>query len=393
MTTATKMLLLLLTMAAMLFLPWLGSYIYYNGVFPVGFFAYPPLTAMPKAGFDMVIFCVIALLCAIVAAAYIFPQWFWFKKVETPMVVRPKAKWPMWFWFGLICWGGVMLLFIFKVREPVWLVHWSDIPLFWGTALMLDGWVYKRNGGVSLISKVPQELIGIGVASVSGWMIFEFLNFFVDDNWYYPMGDMLDREEFFLYACIVSSGLLPIAFEWYCLFKTFPKLRERFSNGIKIKTNTLIDNLILLACFGGMFASGLLPNTMFFMLWIGPPIILAIVLKKIGVWTPVMEIGNGNWTPSLLGALTYFVTGLCLEGQNYLSAIHSPNLWTEDPAYWQYSLPYVDVLHVFEMPLLGLWGYLPFGIYCWLWWIAWATLMNIPAKFLKEDPLKIDSDI
>ncbi len=393
MTTATKMSILLLTMTAMLFLPWLGSYIYYSGIFPEDFFAYPTLKAMPKPGFNVYIFGIIAFFCAVVAAAYIFPQWFWFKKVDTPVVAKPKVKMPMWFWLGLACWGGVMLLFIFKVRNPTWLIHWTDVPLFWGTALMLDGWVYKRNGGVSLVSKMPQELIGIGVASVSGWMIFEFLNFFVDDNWYYPMGDMLDREEFLLYACIVSSGLLPIAFEWYCLFKTFPKLRNRFSNGIKIKTNTLMDNLILLACFGGMFASGLLPDTMFFILWLGPPIILAIVLKKIGVWTPVMDIGKGNWTPALLGALTYFVTGFCLEGQNYLSAIHAPNLWTGDPAYWQYSLPYVDAFHVFEMPLLGLWGYLPFGIYCWLWWIAWATLMNIPALFLKEDPLNSDSPL
>ena len=57
------------------------------------------------------------------------------------------------------------------------------------------------------------------------------------------------------------------------------------------------------------------------------------------------------------------------------------------PAYWQYSLPYVDVLHVFEMPLLGYFGYLPFGGYCWLWWIAVATLLNIPAKLLQENPL------
>jgi hypothetical protein len=392
MSITKKVCILLLSLAAMLFLPWLGSYMYYHGAFPDGFFAYPPLAPMPKPGFDMTVFIVVAILCAIITAVYLFPQLFWFKKVDTPIIQKPKVKWPMWFWFGLLCWGGVMCLFIFKVRNPVWLVHWSDLPLFWGTTLILDGWVYKRNGGVSLMSKVPQELVGIGVASVSGWMIFEFLNFFIDDNWYYPKGNMIGGEEFLLYACIISSGLLPIAFEWYCLFKTFPKLTNRFNNGLKIKTTPLLDNLILLVCYGGMFASGLFPDTMFFILWLGPPIILAVVLKKVGVWNPVKDIGEGNWTPSLLSALTYFFTGLCLEGQNYLSAIHQPNLWTEDPAYWQYSLPYVDVLHVFEMPLLGLYGYLPFGIYCWLWWILWATLMNIPARFLKADPLNFDTN-
>lgn len=33
-------------------------------------------------------------------------------------------------------------------------------------------------------------------------------------------------------------------------------------------------------------------------------------------------------------------------------------------ARWQYTNPYVDVLHLFEMPLLGYAGYLPFCLEC-----------------------------
>ena len=33
-------------------------------------------------------------------------------------------------------------------------------------------------------------------------------------------------------------------------------------------------------------------------------------------------------------------------------------------AKWIYSVPFVDRFHVFEMPLLGYAGYLPFGIEC-----------------------------
>ncbi|MFA5903865.1 MAG: hypothetical protein WC836_07995, partial [Desulfobacula sp.] len=35
-------------------------------------------------------------------------------------------------------------------------------------------------------------------------------------------------------------------------------------------------------------------------------------------------------------------------------------------ARWQYSIPYVQVLHLFEMPILGYAGYLPFGLECGL---------------------------
>ena len=38
------------------------------------------------------------------------------------------------------------------------------------------------------------------------------------------------------------------------------------------------------------------------------------------------------------------------------------NYWSE--ARWQYDIPYVGQFHVFEMPLLGYAGYLPFGLMC-----------------------------
>lgn len=392
MSDLKKITIILLSMAAIMFLPWLGAYFYHHGTFPPGYFAYPPLEPIKKPqDFNLPIFILFAFGCAVFTAVYLIPRLFGFKPSEI-VVSKPvaEAKLPVWFWVGLLAWGLALFVLATHMREPKWFIHWSDFPLFWGFSLMLDGWVYKRNGGRSILSVRPQELFGIGVASISGWMIFEFLNFFIDDNWYYPWGNIIDREEFLLYACIISSGLLPLAFEWYCLFKTFPKLNFRFTNGPKIVLGKGIKLFFLLLALFGMFISSFYPNILFFVVWVSPPVILALVLNYVGVWTPLDPIGKGNWGPTLLSALTYFVTGFCLEGQNYLSAVHDGQkvLYTGDPAYWQYSLPFVNVWHVFEMPLLGFYGYLPFGVYCWLWWIAMATLLNVPAIFLKEDPLE-----
>jgi hypothetical protein len=392
MSAAKKMTILLLSIVLLLFLPWLGGYFYHNGKFPADFFAYPPLEPIAKPGFNSLVFVAIALACLAISAIYLIPSWFGFKKMPiSPVMTNPKVKLPFWFWGGFISWGISLTFLGLHLKEPSWFIHWSDVPLFWGAVLMLDGWVYKRAGGKSLVSVIPQELIGIGVASMTGWMIFEFMNFFVNDNWYYPWGNILDREEFLLYAFVVSSGLLPLAFEWYLLFLTFPKFANRFKNGVKISMNNTALNVVLCLSLASMLVASFFPDVLFFVLWVSPPVILAIVLHKIGVWTPFNSIAQGNWSPVLLSALTYFVTGFCLEGQNYLSAMHNGQtaLFTNDPAYWQYSLPYVNVAHVFEMPILGYFGYLPFGVYCWVWWIGVATLLNIPAKFLKENPLDI----
>lgn len=392
MSITKKIFYLLSAMLSILALPWLGSYIHHGGKFPDGFFSYPPIAPIPKADpfniyvFGFFVICFIGVVCL-----YIFPQWFGFKKApEVPARKIKKVGFPIWFWVGLIGWGVSLFLLMTRAIKPVWLLHWSDVPLFWGLALMIDGWVYIRNGGKSLISEVPQEVIGIGVASVSGWMYFEFLNFFVDDDWYYPRGNIISREQFLLEACIISSGLMPVAFEWYTLFKTFPALSNRFDNGFKIICPEWLKTVALVVSLGGLLCAGLFPNLFFFSLWLTPPLLLVVVLDMLGIWTPVRAIGQGNWTPSLLFALTYFAEGLCLEGQNYLSAIHNDqvNIWTQAPLYWQYSLPYVDKFKLFEMPILGFLGYLPFGLYCWFWWIAFATLTGVPSKFYKEEPFE-----
>ncbi len=385
-----KITYLLLAILAIFVLPFVGAWLYYDGVFPPGFFAYPPLKPIEKAPFSLPVFILIALASVGVAAVYLFPQWFGFKKVPLPeQPEQPKVGYPLWFWLGLVAWLGTLILLWSKARQPLWYLHWSDLPLFWGFIFFLDGIVYKRNGGRSLIGEVPQEVVGIGLCSTLGWMLFEYLNFFVDDNWFYPNGGIISSEQFLLYAIIISSGLLTMAFEWYSLFTSFPALRQRFSQGIKIILPEWVKNVCLLLALGGLFGSGLLPDTLFFSLWLAPPLLLAVALDKIGVWTPLRPIGRGNWTPTLLFSLTYLVQGLCLECQNYFSGTHDADgnlIFSEAPAYWVYSLPYVQTAKIFEMPVLGYLGYLPFGLYCWIWWITTATLLGIPSKFYREHP-------
>jgi hypothetical protein len=33
------------------------------------------------------------------------------------------------------------------------------------------------------------------------------------------------------------------------------------------------------------------------------------------------------------------------------------------------------------MPLLGYLGYIPFGTYCWIWWISTSFILNIHSGY------------
>lgn len=384
MTKQQKVWWLLAACGGIFLAPYLGLIIKCRGNFPDGYFDFPPLSSPEKAPFNLLYFIILSAACLVMVSFYVFPRLWKFKKVPyTPVEYKFKFCFPLWFYIGLILFGGTLFVLWMKFSEPTWIINWAVIPLFWGFTLVLDGIVYVRTAGKSIISDTPQKIIGIGVASIAGWMIFEYLNFFVQDSWIYPEGGRIKPEQFLLYAFLGSSGLLPMAFEWYSLLNTFKKFRNRYVSGPKFTWLTpKRQTWLLVIAYAGLGYISFEPDRMSVsgMLWFAPMIILAIVLTKIGVWTPFTPVRNGNWAPLLLFALTYFIQGTMCELWNYYSAEHiNGAIITVNPDYWVYKIPYVDILHVFEMPLLGLFGYLPFGIYCAIWWLTFCYLMDIPS--------------
>lgn len=387
---------ILLSFAAIIFLPLISTYLNFlyrlHEEFPKHYFKYPMTNYQVLAPFSWIVFVFVALGGLVIICLYFFPPWFGFKRTPIPPVPKVrKVKWPWWFWLGFICFATcIILLWRGQHNNLGWFLHWSDFPLFWGLALLIDGWVYVRNGGRSMVNDRPQELIGIGVSSAVGWMLFEYLNFFVDYDWYYPFGDQISNEQFLFYAIVISTGLLPLSFVFYDLFNTVPVLKTRFTEGFKFIMPEKIKTILLVLSLLSLFATGFFPSQLFFVLWISPAVLIGVVLDKLGIWTPLRSIGKGNWRPTLVFALTYLAAGLCLECENYFSAardIAGNPTYSQQPAFWEYNLPYVNKYHLFQMPLLGYLGYMPFGIYCWLWWIAFAYMQGIPSMLFQEKPL------
>ena len=375
---------LLLVMASAFFAPYIGALIHWGGKIPESMIRFPAISTPAKPGLNIPITILIGGICLGVSLLFLFPRLFGFHKpaAKAAPVEKKSIRLPPWFYLGLLLWLGALGLLGLKAAEPAWLIHWALLPLFWGFSLTLDGWVYIRKNGKSMVSRSFREFVAIGMVSISGWLVFEWLNFFVKINWYYPKALLVPHDEFLLYAVSGSSGLMPMAFEWYDLLTSFRGLRRRYGSGPKIRASQSLKMALLVISFAGLFAVAFLPNLLFFILWLAPLIILAVMLERFGIWTPFTPISKGNWSPLLLFSMTYLIQGLFLESWNYISACHqNGSILTHNPAYWAYSIPYVDFLHVFEMPIFGYLGYLPFGAYCWVWWISTAFILNIHSGY------------
>jgi hypothetical protein len=69
--------------------------------------------------------------------------------------------------------------------------------------------------------------------------------------------------------------------------------------------------------------------------------------------TIIHQMGSGDWSVAAASIQAALICGLLWEMWNFFSL-----------AKWQYSIPYVHRFLVFEMPILGYAGYLPFGLEC-----------------------------
>jgi hypothetical protein len=357
-------------------------FVYPETHLPPGFGVFPPAFVVQMPPFWLPYFLLMLLVVLVVVAFLLMPQWFGFKPSTDPLPPVPEpAKLPWWFWVGLVTMGFFLWLMFARFTIFGDLVYYAFSPMWWGFIVALDGVVYRRTGGSSLMSKRPHTVWLSMLVSVVGWFYFEYANYFVLGNWYYPDAQgtipSLSHATIVVLFVIAYTTVWPAIFEWYTLLCTFPKLGRRYANGPKIALPGGWLVVIGLALIGVMV---FLPLPFFWVVWIGPMAVIVGHLVRLGVWTPFTDIAKGNWTAAILIALSSLFNGFLWEFWNWGSA-QPAGLPPTNPNYWIYDIPYVNVIHICaEMPLLGYAGYLPFGILVWVVFLWAGQLFGFNAQ-------------
>lgn len=205
-----------------------------------------------------------------------------------------------------------------------------------------------------MLSNGRKYLFKLFVLSAGFWWMFEYLNQFVH-NWHYVGMTEVQSVTTVFWMTVAFSTVLPAVLGTYEYLSSFTQAKDPFENWHAIPT---VDSprtgwlLISLGCLG-LLMIGRWPTVLFFLLWIGPLLIMLgikIILRDPTILTP---LAKGNWSPVVLSALAALVCGGFWEMWNAYSLVH-----------WEYSIPYVHTFKIFEMSILGYAGYLPFGLEC-----------------------------
>jgi hypothetical protein len=324
------------------------------------FTEFPPVTQYVRhAPFSLPVFAVFALLAAGAAVLLVRPSWFGFRRTST-LDVRCSMLdvLPPWFYLGL------------SLNLLSWVLAWARFPalgalndhlffpLWLGYILVMDGLVVRRTG-TSLLKKSPRTFAALFPASAVVWWYFEYLNRFVQ-NWWYEDIARFSALHYAGFATLCFSTVLPAVFEtadWLSSFKWFQSSYREGPRWRPLPQRAL--PAVLGAGVAGLVLMAVAPSPAFFLTWAAPLAVIAGSLALAGVETPFSDLPRGDHTRLFALAAAALVCGFFWEMWNFWSL---PK--------WHYAVPYVSAPRIFEMPVVGYAGYLPFGPICGCLWLA-----------------------
>ena len=268
------------------------------------------------------------------------------RKPETPY------PFPWWGWlgtgFGIIAWILAWSRFPWFDR----LQPHTFTPLWLSYIMVINALTYKRSGRCMMRDR-PGFFLILFPFSALFWWFFEYLNRFVQ-NWYY-VGVRFEPVEYFWYATLSFSTVLPAVLGTRQWIASYRRLEERFESvfPIRIARPGFAAGIVLTVSGFGLTGIGIWTDYLFPLLWISPLLIVVSLQTFMKERHVLSDIACGNWQTVVTSALAALLCGIFWETWNFYSL-----------AKWVYSVPFVHRFQIFEMPILGYAGYLPFGLEC-----------------------------
>jgi hypothetical protein len=268
---------------------------------------------------------------------------------------EPSLPWrfPIWGW--LACAWTLAWWALAWTRFP-WFAavqRFTFFPLWLGFIVVVNALVWRRSGACFML-RSPRRWLALFAISGGFWWLFEWLDRFAQ-NWHYLGVEAFGPAAYAAHASVCFSTVLPAVAavrEW---LGTHPGWEARCSAGPAWPWLRLGATGWVFAAAGAasLFLTGARPLEAYPALWAAPLLLaigLELVLRRSGIGH---EIAAGDWRRAASWAAAALVCGVFWEMWNSLSL-----------AKWVYTLPFTERWRLFEMPLLGYSGYLPFGLEC-----------------------------
>jgi len=277
-----------------------------------------------------------------------------------------ENRFPLYGWLGL-CVLVVAQVLLFVGIEVV--RYWFFPLAWWPYILIVDGLVYHRKGS-SLLKRHPREFFLLLPWSVCFWLIFELFNV-VLNNWHYVMVPENILQRWAGYA-VCYATVLPGLFETMELLDAYALFKKSRLRPISGSTRWYVPFVITGLVF--LVLPLVWPQFFFPLVWGIFIFLLEPLNHRLGLRSLMREWQQGTLRMFYLLLTAGAICGLSWEFWNYWALTK-----------WVYTVPHVGWLKVFEMPILGFFGFPPFAVACY---VMMSTVSLLRQGRSWQDPSK-----
>jgi hypothetical protein len=244
---------------------------------------------------------------------------------------------------------------MFMKIEPFWSWH---TPTAWtGYILFVDGIVWKKRAD-SWLTRSRVEFVFLAIVSIPLWLIFEFYNLYIR-NWHYIN---LHESAFwrnFGYAWAFAT-IWPAIFETGELVAVLRGQPPHATESTRAQHRVGRDTL-LIAIGAAMLIWPLVFPSQYLAapVWLGFILLLDPINARLGGESLLGDLSRNSTDRLINLCAAGFICGLVWEFWNF---------WARTK--WIYTVPILPELKIFEMPVLGYFGFPAFALECFTMYVT-----------------------
>ena len=278
-----------------------------------------------------------------------------------------RARLAFYGWAGL---AGLIAAewLMFRGVQPVTVFF---TPIAWTCYILLADAAVLAVRGRSRLHNDPGQFAGVVLLSIPLWLIFEAYNLRLQ-NWTYtgvPEPWILATLGYGWSFATITPGI----FETADLIESFGWFRSsapvKFSSGSQ-RVMILFGAVCLVL---PLWTPVDLASRLFALVWIGFVFLLDPINYRLGLPSLIGDFAKGYRARFYSLLLSGFVCGWLWEFWNYWAA-----------AKWHYIFPVLQQWKIFEMPVPGYLGFLPFAVECFVMYVTAAWVLGL----LKPETVK-----
>jgi len=251
---------------------------------------------------------------------------------------------------------------------------WFYIFGWWSLIFIFDS-VNFRLKETSPLYRSPKKFVFMAFVSVFIWLVFELFNLRLQ-NWSYhdlPYSLPIRWTGYFFAFATVLPALIELSELFLNIFKD-----KRLPAYSFIRKKTFLNGSVFL----GIISLGsclVFPKIFFPLVWLGFIFLLEPINYRINENSLYSDLEKGRAGRIYSWLAAGFAAGILWELLNFWSSSR-----------WEYSLPYLNFGRIFQMPVFGYGGFLPFALEVFA---LWSLIQFIKEKIDQSPVFKIISII